>query len=623
MSDHQASTILSTSNKMSTTGSTSQRAGFGSSFARRPAAHNTGRNVTAVSLSACDTRQDRPSSFAKQFDEHSGLLETALDSAFNTPSNASSLSSSLPVSVDNSPSATSPAPGPANEHRLLSRQIMQLSGSMAACVHQNELVISLLERLVALSEGVASRHLPTGDGRVIYTAPSAPLRERLASIGAGSTSSTNSSSSSASSGRDSRSSTAVTASSAKPTHSYVLHHMVDEVMTVQQNAPNMTDPNTGLNALYSAPVHNAPVNFGTVPGAAIVMHHASRSYDYQETAPMATTNSSVHALATMDDPASCASAGFSSLSAAMTANAQTNMAPLMCYTSMSSTPTSLFMSGSSNQGHMARRSSVIFSTTTQRDGSDFPYVASVASIQPLSEDGQQQKKRKRVESEDEADSDGASQPAAAEANAGSKDDAGAWQDWQLPRQHPLSVLEALPKAKHRVLREVRAEIKASSSRPSGAVGRIPLKQYLEVSGPEECRAVRRLGRKLYTAWLEPNTRFGKQDSTRLSACVNRIEYTFPVLADCEEHWKARQVMLQIIDNAIDEHKSSERRNTSLANAGVSDTPSRRRGRPKGTTAAAMAQRRHQQTLTHPSSQDTESQDTDADGSDLSDSETES
>ncbi len=78
-----------------------------------------------------------------------------------------------------------------------------------------------------------------------------------------------------------------------------------------------------------------------------------------------------------------------------------------------------------------------------------------------------------------------------------------------------------------------------------------------MSGPDECRAVRRLGRKLYTAWLEPNTRLGKQDSARLSACVHRIEYTFPILADCEEHWKARQVMLQIIDNAIDEHKSTK------------------------------------------------------------------
>lgn len=37
----------------------------------------------------------------------------------------------------------------------------------------------------------------------------------------------------------------------------------------------------------------------------------------------------------------------------------------------------------------------------------------------------------------------------------------------------------------------------------------------------------------------------------MSYCC-RIEHDHPLLADCEGHWKARELLQQVIDNGIDE-----------------------------------------------------------------------
>ena len=582
---HQTSINLFAFAEMSA--STSHRRGFGTSFDRRPAATKGDRTVTAVSLSAPGPRQDRPGSFGEQ-QERSGFLEL--------PSRAPSLHSNLPASIESSPAttATTTSPGPVNEQQLLSQQISQLSGSLATCVHQNELVISLLERLVTLTEATASRSNAASDSTAV-TSPRAPPRAQNVSGSGGS---------------------ATISAPLRADPSCDLQHMMSKAMTTQQESSKLVDSDASLNTLYNASFH-----FDTSTGAAIVVQGASKtesmlsSPPFQAAASMPVTGSSSNVIAPGPTPLRCGTVG-------LLTNEQANHALLMSYASFNSSPASLLINEVGQHRISSRRSSSATSTLPQSDGSNIPSVNSIDSIRLLSDDGQPQRKRKRIDRDGATCSDTADHPEVSVSVSEDKESVGSWQDWLAPRQLPLSVLENLPRAKHRTLREVRAEIKASSSRPSGAVGRIPLKQYLEVSGPEECRAVRRLGRKLYVAWLEPNTRLGKQDTDRLSACINRIEHAFPVLADCEEHWKARQVMLQIIDNAIDEHKSSERRNTAISKTGASDMPSRRRGRPKGTTAAAMAQRRQGQKLAYASQEEDEGNETDADGSsDSSDSET--
>lgn len=578
---------------------TSRRAGFGTSFARRHTARVPDQSVATILAPASGKNQDRLSCFGEPV-EHGSLLESA-DVSFNVLSNASSLSNSLPASINSSPSATT-TPGHVDQQQLLSHQILQLSGNIATCVHQNELVISLLMRLVASSESIASRRNLAGHSKAQIASPSSPTGARFASDNIGVTKAN---------------------ASSKTDHNYVFRHTMGEVMTVQQTNSNMLHLENSLNTLYQAPV------FETWTGSATEMQHIggtegllSKSHNRRETALTATPDSSLHEI---EHSGSSGRGAFDNLpitSAAITADEQTNHAPLICYTSMSGTPASLYMTENGQQRLTSRRTSLCISKMTQRDGSDITTFTSIDSMQCLLNDQLPPQKRKRVEIEEIDDSSKESRSTAPETDKSDWDIVGHWQDWQVPRQQPLSVSESLPRAKHRTLREVRAEIKASSNRPSGSIGRIPLKQYLEVSGPDECRAVRRLGRKLYMAWLEPNTRFRKQENARLMACVNRIEHDFPVLADCEGHWKARQLMLQIIDNSIDEHKSSERRNTKMPEASANDVPSRRRGRPKGTTAAVMAQTRQEHTLADSGEPGNESIETDSDNdSDSSDSET--
>ncbi|PWN31826.1 uncharacterized protein FA14DRAFT_158638 [Meira miltonrushii] len=157
-----------------------------------------------------------------------------------------------------------------------------------------------------------------------------------------------------------------------------------------------------------------------------------------------------------------------------------------------------------------------------------------------------------------------SQPAAEEEEADETQEGpdDLWLEWLEPRSPPPSKTRNVPKALYRTIKEVRLDRKAKTNRSLATIGRIPLKEYLEVGGDPEYRAVRRMARTVYNNWLEPNVRLAKQAEDRLLACFNRIEYDFPILADCEGHWKARELMLQVIDNAIDEvafHKRKEAR----------------------------------------------------------------
>lgn len=592
MSDHQTSFRDPASAWMP--GNTSRRAGFGTSFARRPAAQNVDQTVVTVSLSAPGTSYDRLSSFGKPLERSESLAPTSR--SFNSTSNAALLSNSLPGNSDGGPSSIISPAGRASEQQLM----MQLSGNVATCVHQNELIISLLERLVAVKESNAGRRSVAGDSKFIAS-PSVPPHERHTS---------------------GESSSALPAASGF-TDAHVLPGLVAKLSTAQHFGTEVVEAETSLDASY-----NAFDNIVTSSSAISVQDAGSLGgmlshSGLQQSGTVHNPSGVLHKIMPVGTPSRFESTGLQTFETAMTADEQVYSASVMCYAAMGETPVSHFLIDDGEQRRLSRRFSLRVSAMPPRDRVDVQSDASINSIQPLSDECQQEKKRKRDDAEDAADFDRASRPQAASINLGGKDAVGPWQDWEVQRQHPSSVLERLPRAKHRTLREVRAEIKANSNRPSGAVGRIPLKQYLEVSGPEECRAVRRLGRKLYTAWLKPNTRLGKQDSARLSACINCIEYTFPALADCEEHWKARQVMLQVIDNAIDEHKSSERRKATMSAAGVNAAPARRRGRPKGTTAAAMARRRQEQMLPYACEQDNESNETDADNhSDSSESEAE-
>lgn len=157
-----------------------------------------------------------------------------------------------------------------------------------------------------------------------------------------------------------------------------------------------------------------------------------------------------------------------------------------------------------------------------------------------------------------------SQPAAEEEEADETQEGpdDLWLEWLEPRTPPSSKTRNIPKAVYRNIKEVRLDRKAKTNRSLATIGRIPLKEYLEVGGDPEYRAVRRMARTVYNNWLEPNVRLAKQAEDRLLACFHRIEYDFPILADCEGHWKARELMLQVIDNAIDEvafHKRKEAR----------------------------------------------------------------
>lgn len=90
------------------------------------------------------------------------------------------------------------------------------------------------------------------------------------------------------------------------------------------------------------------------------------------------------------------------------------------------------------------------------------------------------------------------------------------------------------------------------------LGRLPLRDYLEVP-PTEYLAARKTGRAAYQEWLDPLVRLAKQDQHRVKACTNFIEYTHPMLSQCEQNFKAKQLLQQIIDNAIDESTNAKKK----------------------------------------------------------------
>ena len=125
-----------------------------------------------------------------------------------------------------------------------------------------------------------------------------------------------------------------------------------------------------------------------------------------------------------------------------------------------------------------------------------------------------------------------------------------WKLWLEPRGASSAARKNVPRAKYQSAKQVKMERKEKTRRSLSTIGRIPLKEYLEVGS--EYKAVRRTARSVYNTWLILNVRLAKQDPERLMACYHKLEHDFPILADCEDHWKTKELMLQVIDNAIDE-----------------------------------------------------------------------
>lgn len=127
--------------------------------------------------------------------------------------------------------------------------------------------------------------------------------------------------------------------------------------------------------------------------------------------------------------------------------------------------------------------------------------------------------------------------------------------WQPPAGHQSRNI------KYRTMQAARRAHRDQTKRSMATLGRLPLKEFLEIR-PEQYLSVRKTGRKLYQEWLLQEVRLAKQPEDRVKAAINRLENDHPELADCEDHWKARQLLQQIIDNAIDEanlHRKKEAR----------------------------------------------------------------
>ncbi|EST06181.1 hypothetical protein PSEUBRA_004060 [Kalmanozyma brasiliensis GHG001] len=127
--------------------------------------------------------------------------------------------------------------------------------------------------------------------------------------------------------------------------------------------------------------------------------------------------------------------------------------------------------------------------------------------------------------------------------------------WQPPAGHQSR------NTKYRTMQAARRAHRDQTKRSMATLGRLPLKEFLEIR-PEQYLSVRKTGRKLYQEWLLQEVRLAKQPEDRVKAAINRLENDHPELGDCEDHWKARQLLQQIIDNAIDEanlHRKKEAR----------------------------------------------------------------
>ncbi|GAC97022.1 hypothetical protein PHSY_004606 [Pseudozyma hubeiensis SY62] len=127
--------------------------------------------------------------------------------------------------------------------------------------------------------------------------------------------------------------------------------------------------------------------------------------------------------------------------------------------------------------------------------------------------------------------------------------------WHAPPGHQSRNI------KYRTMQQARRAHRDQTKRSMATLGRLPLKEFLEIR-PEQYLSVRKTGRKLYQEWLLQEVRLAKQPEDRVKAAINRLENDHPELGDCEDHWKAKQLLQQIIDNAIDEanlHRKKEAR----------------------------------------------------------------
>ncbi|CAO1622172.1 unnamed protein product [Parajaminaea phylloscopi] len=167
------------------------------------------------------------------------------------------------------------------------------------------------------------------------------------------------------------------------------------------------------------------------------------------------------------------------------------------------------------------------------------------------------RKKKRPEEEDSIGDVTTSRPGSP--SAVSSRPMGDWTFWAFnPPPTPEVRLRDLPPARWRTLHAARVDLQRKTGRTMAKLGRLPLRDYLEVS-PTEYLAARKTGRAAYQEWLDPLVRLAKQDAHRVKACTNFIEYTHPMLAQCEQSFKAKQLLQQIIDNAIDESTNAKKK----------------------------------------------------------------
>lgn len=167
---------------------------------------------------------------------------------------------------------------------------------------------------------------------------------------------------------------------------------------------------------------------------------------------------------------------------------------------------------------------------------------------------------------------------------------GSYQFWAFtPPQPSESKLRLLPEPQFRTLQAARLDLQRKTGRTMAKLGRLPLKDYLEVS-PQEYLHARKTGRAVYNEWLEPLVRMAKQPKDRVKACTNFIEYTHPMLAQCEGSFKARQLLQQIVDNAIDEATNARKKDVAGPGSGHVSSPSGNwGGGPRGPPAGGPRQ----------------------------------
>ncbi|SPC60793.1 uncharacterized protein UHOD_01849 [Ustilago sp. UG-2017b] len=152
---------------------------------------------------------------------------------------------------------------------------------------------------------------------------------------------------------------------------------------------------------------------------------------------------------------------------------------------------------------------------------------------------------------------------------------GDWKGWLNRTWHPPPGHQSRS-IKYRTMQHARRAHRDQTKRSMATLGRLPLKEFLEIR-PEQYLSVRKTGRKLYQEWLLQEVRLAKQPEDRVKAAINRLENDHQELGDCEDHWKARQLLQQIIDNAIDEANLHRKKEARASNAHQEPTESTPRG----------------------------------------------